>query len=294
VWRLLDWPPLNFALTNLIPRRQVTRLTGWFSRIEQPWIKSFSIRVWCFLADVSLRDARKQEFSSLHDCFVRELRDGARPLDVRPDIMVSPCDAIVGASGTVCDGLVLQAKSRRYPLAELLRDAALARYYDGGSYVTLRLTAGMYHRFHAPYDCTVRRLSFVPGDTWNVNPPALSRVDKLYCRNERAVVRCVLPSSDCLTLVPVAAILVASLRLHCIDEVLGLRYQGPLELACNHRYRKGQELGWFEQGSTIIVFAPAAYQLVEGLQPGGVLRMGEALLGRQRGARASSVIGDSL
>ncbi len=276
--RVLDWPVLNFALTNWIPRRHLTLFMAWFSRIEHPWVSALTIRAWRFFADVDLSDARKEAFSSLRDCFVRELRDGARPVDARTDVLVSPCDAIVGAVGSVRDGMVLQAKGKPYTVAELLCDESLARYYEGGTYVTLRLTAGMYHRFHAPQECQVTKVSYVPGDVWNVNPPALQRVERLYCRNERAVLSCTLTDGKIMALVPVAAILVASLRLHCLDRTLHLRYQGPHTMACDQRYAKGEEMGWFEQGSTIIVFVPRGYALADGIVTGTPLRMGEALL----------------
>ena len=84
---------------------------------------------------------------------------------------------------------------------------------------TLRLTPSMYHRFHAPYDCTVDKVTYVSGDTWNVNPIALNRIAKLFCKNERAVIRTILrPSGIVITLVPVAAILVASIRLHFLGR----------------------------------------------------------------------------
>src|SRR5262249_34620156 len=95
---------LNFLLTNRVPRRLLTRFMGWFSRIEQPLVRDFSIAVWRLFCDVDLSDAQKQEFASLHDCFVRELKEGARPIDAAPAVLVSPCDAIIGACGTVKDG----------------------------------------------------------------------------------------------------------------------------------------------------------------------------------------------
>src|SRR6202011_5964853 len=99
--------------------------------------------------------AKKTRFTSLHDCFIRELKEGARPVDPDPAILVSPCDAIVGACGTIANGELLQVKGRPYPLHELLGDFDRANGYVGGRYATLRLTAGMYHRFHAPHDCAV-------------------------------------------------------------------------------------------------------------------------------------------
>ena len=91
----------------------------------------------------------------MHDCFTRELKDGARPIDMDPAVLVSPCDAIVGASGRVSDGQVFQIKGFPYALSDLLVDADHAQSFRDGCYATLRLTSSMYHRFHAPYDCRV-------------------------------------------------------------------------------------------------------------------------------------------
>jgi phosphatidylserine decarboxylase len=270
---------LNFLLTNRVPRRPLTRFMGWFSRIEQPLVRDLSIAVWQLFCDVDLSDARKQEFASLHDCFVRELKDGARPIDAAPTILVSPCDAIVGACGTVSGGELLQIKGHAYPLRELLGERARANEYAGGTYVTLRLTAGMYHRFHAPHDCAVEQVAYIPGDVWNVNPAALKRVDKLYCRNERALVRTRLALGDhIVTLVPVAAILVAGIRLRFLDLSFKLGDGAATVIPCEVRLRKGEEMGWFEHGSTIIVLAPAGFALADGVQEGRVIRMGQPLM----------------
>src|SRR5262249_55252096 len=161
---------------------------------------------------------KQQRFDSLHACFTRALKPGMRPIEHDPQVLTSPCDAIVGASGRIEGDQLIQAKGFPYALGELLVDPALVDFYRDGHYVTPRLTASMYHRFHAPQDCTVNRVTYVAGDTWNVNPPALKRVAKLFCKNERAVIQTTLSASgDIVTLVPVAAILVASIRLHFIN-----------------------------------------------------------------------------
>lgn len=276
--RLLLQEDLNFLLTNRIPRHALTRFMGWFSKRRHPWVVRASMAVWRSFTELDLSDARQAHFGSLHECFTRELKPGARPVDPDPRSLTSPCDAIVGACGTVHLGSVLQAKGFPYSLRELLGRPERAVPYEGGTYVTLRLTSAMYHRFHAPHDARIEHVSYLSGDTWNVNPIALQRVQRLFCRNERAVIRLRLSSGDPLTLVPVAAILVASIRLHCLDVLLHLRWPGPHELPCDVRVRKGQELGWFEHGSTIIVFAPPGFELADGLREGQRIRMGQALL----------------
>jgi phosphatidylserine decarboxylase len=278
--RLTAWEALNFLASNRVPRRQLTRFMGWFSRIEQPLLRDLSLAAFrLFTDDLELHEARKQRFDSLHDCFVRELADGARPIDLDPQTVVSPCDAVVGAFGHVRGTELIQAKGFPYELADLLHDPELVRAYTDGVYVTLRLKANMYHRFHAPHDCRVGPVTYVSGDTWNVNPVALRRVARLFCKNERVVIRTRLDrGGHAVTLVAVAAILVASVRLRWVDVRLHLAYDGPNRIDTEAQFRKGDELGWFEHGSTIVVFAPSGFRPCETVEAGAVVRMGRPLL----------------
>jgi len=257
---------------------------GWFSRIEHPWLCRVSLAVWQrFGGDLELHEAKKSGFSSVHDCFVRELKEGARPIDSRQEMLVSPCDAVVVASGRVDGTELIQAKGLTYTLDELLVDPALVDLHRNGVYVTLRLRSNMYHRFHAPGDCEVDEVIYVAGDMWNVNPIALSRIERLYCRNERAVVRARLrPSGEPLTLVPVAAILVASIQLHFLDERLNVKYRGPNRIPCRASFEKGEELGYFHHGSTIIVLAGRDVTICDHIREGVSIRMGQPLLRQPR------------
>src|ERR1700752_4680864 len=115
---------LIFFLTNRIPRRLATRLMGWFSKVEQPFVRDLSIGVWRLFSDLDLSEAKKSQFSSLHDCFIRELKEGARPIERSNDILISPCDAIVGACGTIGGTTLFQAKGFPYTLENLLCDRA--------------------------------------------------------------------------------------------------------------------------------------------------------------------------
>ena len=269
---------LNFLLTNRLPRRLATQVMGKVSRIEQPLVRDASIGLWRLFCDVDLSDAKETRFRSLHDAFIRELRPGARSVDPDPAVLVSPSDAILGANGIVAAGQVLQVKGSAYRLADLVQDEALARAHEGCAYATLRLTAGMYHRFHAPADLRVESVRHLWGDTWNVNPIALKRVEALFCRNERAVIRVRLNDGVAITLVPVAAILVAGLKLGFLPEGQDLRATGGRTIPCSATLERGGEMGWFEHGSTIVMLAPPGYTLTPGLREGARLRMGERLL----------------
>ncbi len=267
---------LNLILTNAWPRRRLSRLMARFSRIRQPLVRDLSIALWRRFGDLDLTDAKKSHFDSVHDCFTRELREGARPIDPDPAVLASPCDAIVGAGGVILGNDLIQAKGLVYGLDELLCDPGLARRFAGGCYATLRLTAGMYHRFHAPHDCAVQRVAYVPGDAFNVNPPAVARIPRLFCRNERAVLHCRLHDGAPLALVPVAAILVAGIRLRFAE----LPPPGALTIDCAVPLAKGEEMGWFEHGSTILLFAPPGFELCPGIAPGRRVRVGERLMRR--------------
>ncbi len=269
---------LNFLLTNRVPRALLTRFMGWFSRIENPFIRDGSIAVWALFSDLDLSEAKKTRFASMHDCFTRELKEGARPVDPDPGILVSPCDGIVGTCGAIAGVELMQVKGSPYKLNDLLGAPELVARYRDGRYVTLRLTSSMYHRFHAPYDCRIERVTSISGDTWNVNPIALRRIEKLFCKNERAVIEARLPGGQHMALVPVGAILVASIRLHCLNAAIDMNYRGPKITACEAAYRKGEEMGYFQHGSTIIVFVPADFDLCDDVCEGRVIRMGQPLL----------------
>jgi phosphatidylserine decarboxylase len=124
---------------------------------------------------------------------------------------------------------------------------------------------------------------YFSGDTWNVNPIALQRVEKLFCKNERAYIGTRLNGPAPLqgkriALVPVAAVLVASIRLHFLDVLFHLKYRGPKTIACNTDFQRGQEMGWFQHGSTVIVLAPKGFVLNANLEQGSRVRMGQPLL----------------
>jgi phosphatidylserine decarboxylase len=271
--RVFQQEDINFLLTNKVPRRLLTQFIGWLSRIEHPLVRDASIGAWkLFAGDLNLQESRKATFTSLHDCFIRELKEGTRPINRDPDVLVSPCDGIVGACGLIRGTELLQAKGSSYALEDLLGGRRSVERYRDGHYVTLRLTSNMYHRFHAPYACEIEEVIYISGDVWNVNPIALNRIARLYCKNERAVLHTRLDGSgEALTLVAVAAILVASIH----------KYRGPNHIPCRASFDKGEELGYFHHGSTIIVVGTGGLEACQKVRQGEVIRMGEPLLRRR-------------
>jgi phosphatidylserine decarboxylase len=267
-------------------------VAGRLSRIRSRRLTRFCLAVWNLFDDLRLEEARTRDFACIRDCFVRELREGVRTIHPDPCIVTSPCDAVVGTFGTVEAEQAIQAKGFPYGVKDLLGDERLVERHRGGKFVTLRLRASMYHRFHAPCDGRVRRVRYISGDTWNVNPIALKRVEGLFCRNERAVLPLELSAPNSyITLVPVAAILVASICLHFIPSALDLKYRGAAELHCDAHFKKGQELGYFESGSTIVMFVSQEFAFSDNLVEGAMIRMGEPLF--KHPAQISEPIGEN-
>ena len=135
-------------------------------------------------SDLDLSEAKKTHFKSLHDCFTRELKAGARPIDPDP-ASVSPCDAIVGACGTSPGPSCSRPRLPLHAGGSSRRSRACRR---SPRRPLRHAAADLEHvsPFHAPYDCDVEQVTYISGDTWNVNPIALKRVEQLFCKNERA------------------------------------------------------------------------------------------------------------
>jgi len=269
---------INFLLTNRIPRRFSSQLMGVFSKVKHPWISKPSIFLWKQFSDLNLSEAKHTHFSSLHDCFTRELREGARPISKDPNVIISPCDAIIGASGRIIGTDLIQAKGFPYSLNDLLCNEDLVNRYRDGIYITLRLKATTYHHFHAPDDCKIKKVTYISGDTWNVNPIAVRRVEKLFCKNERAIIEATLKDGHQMTLVPVAAILVASIWLKFVNVLFHLKYPGPNIIDCDVDCKRGDDLGWFQHGSTIIVFAPKGFSFSKNIKFSDSIKMGMPLM----------------
>jgi phosphatidylserine decarboxylase len=282
--RIAGQDTLNYVITNRIPRRFATALAGWIARIENRWFTRVGIAVWeAFSGSLALEEAASTDFASLGAVFTRRLKDGARVVDTSPDVLTSPCDAIVGACGIVEDGMAIQAKGSQYPIEDLLLDDSLIERHRGARFITLRLRSNMYHRFHAPCDGRVRSTLWIAGETWNVNPPALRRIDQLFCKNERVVIDLESRDPDCaITLVAVAAILVASVHLEFLPAPPRISRGRLARFPCDTAVRKGQELGHFRNGSTILLFASHGFDACAPLTEGAVVRVGQPLLRRAR------------
>ncbi len=269
-------------VSNILPGPLTAPVVARLSRWEQPLAAALLIRVLTWVAgDLHLEDAAESQFPSMRACFIRRLRPGARPIDDDPQHLVSPCDGQVMAAGTVTDGLLVQAKGLTYTLEDLLTDRALAARCVDGVFVTLRLTPAMYHRFHGPDTATLLDVHHVPGAAWNVNPSTAQWLPRLYVRNTRAVLPFRLDGEpSTVVLVPVGAILVSGIVLPVVPGWDDRDRHARCIVPCRTQLTRGDEIGYFEHGSTIIVIASRGVVLAEGVTAGQTVRMGQPLLRR--------------
>jgi phosphatidylserine decarboxylase len=242
----------NRTMLRLLPKRTLTTWVGRFahhrvSRYAIPWyVRHYHI-------DTHEAQLPLEAYGSLVDFFSRKLHPNARTVTSKG--ISSPVDGTVSEFGTIENGKLLQAKGSAYTLSALLGDADLARTYEGGDYITLYLSPRDYHRIHMPSDGTLIRWTYIPGTLYPVNPIGVKSVAGLFTKNERVVTH-VASDIGRYAVIKVGATIVGSIRTE-----YGPSYQSPhkrANAALQHgtmsiAKRRGEELGWFEFGSTVIL-----------------------------------------
>ncbi|MEO1337641.1 MAG: archaetidylserine decarboxylase [Myxococcota bacterium] len=171
------------AAVRAVPRRSVSRLSGRLASMRA----RMAVRQFAARFDIDLDEAEKpiEAYDSVLDLFTRRLRAGARPVDARDDVVVSPTDGALAEHGRIDGDTLVQAKGRTYSLTALLAEQTDA--FKGGSYATLYLSPRDYHRVHSPVDGEITGFTHVPGDLFPVNQASVSTIDGLYARNERVI-----------------------------------------------------------------------------------------------------------
>lgn len=245
-----------------LPQGSVSRAWGWLARREHPKTGVAALKkVFSRAVGINLDDAIQQDmaaYPSLEALFVRRLRPGTRPIDGDSDAVVSPVDALCGATGIIDNGTLLQIKGRSYSLARLLGDANEAARFEGGAFATLYLAPRDYHRIHAPVAGQVAQARLIPGALMPVFEESLNKVDELFARNERIITYLDTPRHGRVAVVKVGATLVGCIKVAYDSTLVGNRrsnknrlvsYKVPKIIA------KGGDLGAFELGSTVVVLA---------------------------------------
>ncbi len=279
---LLDY--LKALPQYLLPHHALSSVMHWLARIETPVIKNAMIRfvIRHYQVDMSLaRQPDYRAYPNFNAFFTRELKPQARPLPEDPQVIVSPVDGAISQTGAVREGRIFQAKGRDYGLRDLLGgEANLARLFERGHFATLYLSPRDYHRIHCPLDARLREMIHVPGRLFSVNPATTRVIPGLFARNERVIA---LFDTDRgpMALVMVGAIFVSSIETVWAGEVTPPRHATVRRwdyAPGQWTFRRGEELGRFNMGSTVIVlFGDRQIQLCPELQPGATVVMGQAL-----------------
>ncbi len=218
-------------------------------------------------------------YPSLGHFFARRLKDGARTIDTSPGAIISPCDGVLAARGIAADGAMIQAKGLDYFLHDLVADDALARTLSGGHYATIYLSPKDYHRVHTPVAGTIRRYDFLPGTLWPVNKWATARREGLLVKNERVVIHLNADGIGDVAVVMVGAVGVGNICLTEAPEsrtLRGSRERHKYEI--NKRVERGDELGAFHLGSTVVLVFPPGKATLAG-ELGAKLLFGERIGG---------------
>ena len=246
----------------LLPKHWLTAVVYRLARVRVPAVKNALIRGFLKLFDVELEEVKgrvPQDFRSFNDFFIRELNDGARPVDANSAAIVSPADGTLSQAGTLRGSRILQAKGIDYSLEDLLAaDVDKAGEFSGGAFATIYLAPYNYHRVHAPVDGELVAAHYVPGDLFSVNSKTAAQVPGLFSRNERLNLHFQTAFGP-MVVVFVGALNVGSISTPWSGEVRP-RKSGVVERidvsAAPQQVRKGDLLGWFNMGSTVIVLLP--------------------------------------
>ena len=270
------------AFASAVSPPPLSRLTGWLADRHLPSaILGPLIRTYARVYGVDLAEAAEPvaAFRTFNAFFTRGLRDGARPIDPRPGVVTSPSDSRLSDIGAVpADGRIEQVKGETYGLDALLGSPEEAEPYRGGHHATLYLSPGMYHRVHAPVGGRILGWRYAPGRLFPVNPPAVRSIPGLFTRNERVIV--FLEAED---LGPVALVLVGAANVGRIT----LRFTtlvtnagaagGRAQPSAPLPVRRGEEIGAFNLGSTVVLLVADSALSPADVRPGALVRVGEAL-----------------
>ena len=279
------WQRAKVAFQYIMPQLYLTQLAGWFAQQKWGAVTHFVIKVFAKKYNVDMSEAKKENFSdyeSFNQFFIRELKDDARKINENPTALCLPADGRVSQIGHIDDERLLQAKGHFFSLSDLLAgDEELVNTFKNGEFATIYLSPRDYHRVHMPCDATLRKMIYVPGDLFSVNPFLAEHVPNLFARNERVI--CVFDTAfGPMVQILVGATITASMSTVWAGvinpprtgEIKVWTYQGDNAI----KLTKGQEMGAFQLGSTVINLFPAnSVALAEHLEVDVPVRMGEIL-----------------
>jgi phosphatidylserine decarboxylase len=269
----------------LAPQHLLSRLVGRLANANTVWLKNTCIRKFIKRYGVNMEEALHADpdnYTSFNNFFTRALKPGTRPIAEPMDAMVSPADGVISASGDICADRLIQAKDKTFSLTALLGgDDKDAEAFLDGSFFTVYLSPKDYHRVHMPCSAQLKKMLYVPGNLFSVNQATSENIPDLFARNERAV--CLFDSdAGPLAIVLVGAMIVAGIETPWAGQVApanhGASTNDYLHQQPAIQLGKGEEMGRFKLGSTVIVLVgPGAVRWEDTVQANSEVRMGEAL-----------------
>ncbi len=267
---------IKVGLQYWIPQHGLTRLAGKLASAQAGGLTTAVIRWFIKQYKVNMDEALHSDpkhFKTFNEFFVRELKPDARTIVEDESVITHPADACVSQFGPITNGQLIQAKGHQFSAQELLGgDAKLAEEFIDGEFATLYLSPRDYHRVHMPCDGTLRQMIYVPGDLFSVNPLTAENVPNLFARNERVV--CIFDTE----IGPMAQILVGATIVGSIELIWAgtvtpprgntvYRWDYPAEGDKAVSFKKGEEMGRFKLGSTVInLFAKEAVHFDESMK----------------------------
>jgi len=268
------------GLIHRLPQNAMSRTMGKitatkFSRLAiQRYVRHYKI-------DTTIVEKSVKDYRTLKEFFTRRLKPGARPIAQGADVVVSPVDGTISHLGDICEGTLIQAKGKSYSVAELLGGCAheAERYY-GGKFITIYLSPRDYHRIHMPVTGDLMGYSYLPGRLYPVNKLGVQHVDRLFARNERLVTYINTDHQGAVALVKVGALFVGSVKVVYNTATTNVKHAQQMEgpIPGTPRYEKGDEVGWFEFGSTVILLIESGQlEWAPGVEAGASLLMGQKL-----------------
>ena len=269
-----------------MPKHAISRLVGKLAAAKMGWLTTKLISAFIKAYGINMNEAKLKkasDFDTFNNFFTRELEQGARTIDNTEDTICYPVDGAISQQGDIIDGQLIQAKGFNYSLTSLLGgDAKTAAPFEGGKFSCIYLAPKDYHRIHMPMAGTLREMIYVPGELFSVNPLTAQNVPDLFARNERVVAIFDTDFGE-LAMVLVGATIVASIETTwggTITPPAGkdvFRWQYPKDGAEAITFEKGDEMGRFKLGSTVVsTFAPKMLnEFAQDAGPGTVTRLGE-------------------
>ena len=282
--KLLAWPFV--LLQHVLPKHLLTALVFHLADIRSRAIKNFLIQRFIGLYKVDVEELTlpvPDGYPTFNDFFTRELAEGARPIDRAIDAIISPVDGTVSAAGNIDSDMLLQAKGQHYSLSDLLMsDIDDVDRFRNGSFATIYLAPHNYHRVHCPLSARLVAARYVPGALFSVNAATVSLLPNMFTRNARLVCKFASDAGP-MILIFVGALNVGSISTPWTGQIRP-RPKGVVQdidiLSGGYptETKKGDLLGWFNMGSTVIVLLPPGLgEFSPDLGPGNFVRMGQAI-----------------